>query len=129
MPSVETAGAADLTYRRTLGGQFVREQGEHADKSFGLAMYTYDAQRHCYRTRLFVSSGQAGESTGKWDPKTETFAWISDAPGVSAWSRHRLVDHDTFEWDVVIGDGKDKVVFQMDGKANRAESSVAPQAW
>ena len=63
----ETVGAADLTYRRTLGGQFVQEQGEHADKSSGLAMYTYDAQRKCYLAKWFQSSGQAGESRGTWD--------------------------------------------------------------
>jgi hypothetical protein len=86
-------------------------------------MYTYDTQQKCYRAWWFHSSGQAGESTGNWDPDAKTFTWNSGAQVISAKSHHRFVNHDTFEWGVVISDSKGKVQFQMEGKATRAKDS------
>ena len=123
---VEKAGAANLTYRRVLGGEFVQEQSEHADGTTGLVMYTYDAGRKCYRIWWFSSTGQTSEATGQWDAGTATFTWTLAARAEQEFTtvaRHRFVDDDTFQWDVVSKDGKGKVLFRMEGKATRTGSS------
>src|SRR4051794_35705017 len=41
----ERRGTADFTYSRILGGQFVQEKAEHADKSSSMLLITYDAEK------------------------------------------------------------------------------------
>jgi len=120
----EKTGAADLTFSRTLGGQFVQERGEHADKTTHLVMYTYDAQQKSYRSWYFSSTGQTAESTGTWDADAKTMTWTSvggAGQDFTTTARHRFVNDDTFEWDVVVKDTKGKVLFRMEGKALRAK--------
>lgn len=119
----EKTGAADLTYSHALGGQFIQERGEHADKTTNLVMYTYDAQRKSYRSWWFSSTGQTAESTGKWDADAKTMTWTSvgGEQDFTTTARHRFVNDDTFEWDVVVKDAKGKVLFRMEGKAARAK--------
>src|SRR5438552_2523693 len=45
----EKKGTADDTYTRILAGSFVQCKGEQSDKASNLVMYTYDADRKCYR--------------------------------------------------------------------------------
>jgi hypothetical protein len=116
----ERHGTAELTYSRVLGGSFVQEKGEHSDKSSSILMYTYDTERKCYRGWWFSSTGQTAESTGKWDAEAKTFTWTSSGTQpFTTTSRHRFVNDNSFEWDVVVKDGKDKVLFRMEGKAAR----------
>jgi hypothetical protein len=122
----EKTGAADLTYSRVLGGQFVQERAEHADKTAGLVMYTYDVLGKTYRAWWFSSTGQTAEPTGKWDAGAKTLTWTSAASAgaeVTTTAHHRFVNDDAFEWDVVVKDSKGKVLFRMDGQAMRVKDS------
>ena len=123
---VEKTGAASLTYRRVLGGEFVREQGEHTDETTALRLYTYDTHQKCYRTWWFSSTGQASEATGQWDADTKTLAWTTVADPARIFtmtSSHHFVNDDLFEWKVVAKDKTGKILFQMEGKATRTNDS------
>jgi hypothetical protein len=119
-PDAKT-GAADMVFTRILGDQFIQEQGVHADRNTALAMYTYDRQRKAYRSWWFSSTGQSGESTGRWDPAAKSFTWTSrTAQQMTRVSRYTFAGDDTFEWNVVVRDNREKVLFQMEGLATRA---------
>lgn len=123
---VEKTGAADLTYSRVLGDQFVQEDGKDADESTALRMLTYDAEKKDYRTWFFSSSGQANEAKGQWDPKTNTLTWtdVTVAPnGISSTAHHRFLNDDVFEWDVEVREKTGRIVFQLTGKAIRTNKS------
>ena len=120
----EKTGTADLTYARALGGRFVQEQGEHADKSTVLVMYTYDGQRKCYRCWWFSSTGQTTEYTGKWDADAKTLMWTSVPIGgqnFTTIATHRFVNNDTFEWDVTVNDGTGKTLYRVKGTSVRVK--------
>lgn len=123
---VAKTGAADLKYNRTLGGQFVQEQGKHDDESTQLLMYTYDKEKNRYRMWWFSSTGQSSEATGEWDAKTKTLAWIysgSAGQNFTMTATHHFVADDVFEWDVVAKDKPGKILFHSEGKATRVKES------
>jgi Protein of unknown function (DUF1579) len=118
----EKKGTAELTDSRVVGGQFVQEKGEHSDKTSSILMLTYDAEKKCYRSWWFSSTGQTAEATGKWDADTKTMTWSSvGEPAFTTTTHHRFVDDDTVEWDVVIKEGTAKVLFRMEGKSVRVK--------
>jgi hypothetical protein len=118
----ERTGTAELTASRVIGGQFVQENAEHSDKTSARSIMTYDAQKKCYRSWWFSSTGQAAESTGKWDADAKTMVWSSvGEPSFTTTVRHHFVDEDHIEWDVVVKDGSGKVLFRMDGKNVRVK--------
>lgn len=120
----EATGAADLTYSRILGGQFVQEQGEHSDKTTTLQLFTYDVPQKCYRSWRFTSLGQKLEATGKWDAEAKTLTWTSvDRTGRDfvTTTTHRFVGDDAFEWEVVVKENKSTVLLRMEGKAVRVK--------
>jgi len=118
----EKTGTAVLTDTRVVGGQFVQEKGEHSDKTSSILMLTHDAQKKCYRSWWFSSTGQTAEGTGKWDADAKTMTWTSvGEPAFTTTTRHRFVDYDTVEWDAVIKDDKGKVLFRMEGKSVRVK--------
>jgi hypothetical protein len=118
----EKIGTAKLTCARVVGGQFVQEKAEHSDNTSSVLMLTYDAQKKCYRGWWFSSTGQTSESTGNWDADTKTMTWSSVGdPMFTTTVRHRFVNDDAVEWDVVVRDGAAKVFFRMAGKSARVE--------
>jgi hypothetical protein len=126
LTSVERTGAADITYRRILGGHFVQGQGRHANKKIDLVICTYDVQRKCYRGWWFTSWGRKSEWSGKWDEATKTFTWTYVASSDQRFTeiaRHRFLNDNTFEWDFVIKDGRGKVLFRAEGKTTRVNDS------
>jgi hypothetical protein len=114
-------GSGTLTFTRMLGGQFLHEKGEHSDKTSNITLFTFDAERKTYRTWWFSSTGQTAESTGEWDEATRTFTWTSVGSAFPSMAQHRFTSEGTFDWQVIIRDSKDNVVFRMEGKAIRAK--------
>jgi hypothetical protein len=49
-----------------------------------------------------------------------TWTSVSD-PSYTTTVRHRFVDDNTAEWDIVVKDGTGKVFFRQDGKSVRAK--------
>jgi hypothetical protein len=68
-----------FTFTRVLGGRFVQETGEDAEKNSCLILYTYDEQRKCYRCWVFGSAfgGPMGPSSAKWNEATRTLEYFS----------------------------------------------------
>jgi len=119
---VEKTGSAALTYSRVLGGQFVQEQGTHADDRTALLMYTYDAREECYRLWWFSSTGQSSLAKGVWDSDTNTLTWTYRASAEQEFTMtasHHFVSDDVFEWDLVGKDATGKILFQTKGNASR----------
>src|SRR5206468_11671896 len=115
---------ADDTYTRILGGSFVQCKGEQSDKASNLVMYTYDADRKCYRAWWFGSTGQTSESTGKWDADAKALTWTASAgEGLTATSTHRFVNDDTIEWSLAVKDKTGKLYFAMEAKSMRVKDS------
>jgi len=117
----EQKGTIDLTYTRVLEGQFIQEKTELSDNTSGLAMFTYDPQRKCYRTWWFGSIGATTEGTGLWDAPSKTLKWSSAGePGITVTTTHHFLDENKFEWEVTSGDKTGKVFFHMAGTSVRA---------
>lgn len=117
----EYKGTVDFTDTRVLGGQFVQEKTESSDDTSGLAMYTYDPQKKCYRCWRFGSTGQAAESTGTWDAESKTLRWsfVGEA-GVTVTRTHHFLDENKYEWEVTSTDKTGKVIFHVAGTSVRA---------
>jgi hypothetical protein len=118
---VEKTGTAELTTTRVVGGRFVQEKSEHSDKSSGSLIFTYDAQKKCYRGWWFSSAGNSNESTGEWDDRTKTMTWMSKQEAITTTTTHRVVDADNTEWAVLVKDGAGKSLFRMEGKSVRVK--------
>jgi hypothetical protein len=117
----EKTGTAELTTSRVIGGRFVQEKSEHSDRTSGSLIYTYDAQKKCYRAWWFSSAGHTNESTGEWDTGTKTMIWTSKQDGITTTTKHRFVDDDSTEWAVEVKDGAGKILFLVDGKSVRVK--------
>ena len=117
----EKTGTAELMTSRVVGGRFVQEQSEHSDKTSGSLIFTYDAQKKCYRGWWFSSAGHTGESSGEWDAVTKTMTWTSKQEAITTTTNHRFVDDDNTEWAVLVKDGMGKVLFRMEGKSVRVK--------
>jgi hypothetical protein len=114
-------GSATITFERVLGGAFLLERSEHADKSSGMIVRTYDAARKQYRGWGFLSDGQSNEGTGTWDARAKTFTWKVPGPTFLTTARHTFTDDDTFAWDVVVTGTDGKALFRMEGTSTRVK--------
>ena len=117
----EKTGTAEFTTSRVVGGRFVQEKSEHSDKTSGSLIFTYDAQKKCYRGWWFSSAGHTSESTGEWDAGTKTMTWTSKQEAITTTTKHRFVDDDNTEWAVLVKDGAGKILFRMEGKSVRVK--------
>ncbi len=120
--SVEEQDPVDLTYRRRLGGKFVQELGTVSGEDTAMIMYTYDTDQSLFRMWRFAATDSPSEATGKWNTDTNTLEWTY-APNAkrdfTMTARHRFVNDNVFEWDVVGRDKAGEILFQVEGKATR----------
>ena len=118
----DKGSTTDLEFQRVLGGRYLQESGKRADGGSAMVMYTYDADRDCYRSWSFRSSMKAAESTGHWDEDTQTFSWTSVGGSENDWktvSSHRFVDDNAFQWEATGTDKEGTVIFKIKGTATR----------
>ena len=120
----EYKGTIDITCSRVLGGQFVQVKTELSDNTSGLAMFTYDPQKKCYRSWWFGSNGQAVENTGAWDAESKTLRWsfVGEA-GTTVTSTAHFLDENKYEREVTSRDKTGKVFFHMAGTCVRVGES------
>jgi hypothetical protein len=82
---------------------------------------TYDAEQKSYRSWTFLSTGQATESTGKWDPATQTMTFISrpEANGRTTTTTGNFTEAGIEKWNLSIADQTGKIIKQIVGKNTR----------
>jgi hypothetical protein len=116
----EYKGTIDFTNSRVLRGQFVQERTELSDNTSGMAMFTYDLQRKCYRSWWFGSTGGTSESTGTWDAASKTLTWsILTEPAITCTVRHHFLGENKFEWELTSKDKTGKVFWHEAGTCVR----------
>jgi hypothetical protein len=121
-PQAEENGIVDLNYRRVLGGKFVQEMGKVAGENSAMIMFSFDTDQNLYRGWRFAATGPPTESTGNWNPVSNTLEWTSVAKAGQEFtmtSNHHFVSDSVFEWDAVGKDSDGKVLFRVEGKATR----------
>lgn len=122
-PRAELPDTVDLTFSRRLGGKFVQELGKVSGQDTAMIMYTYDIDRNVFRLWRFAENDPPSEATGKWNADSHTLEWTYAAnakQNFTMTARHRFVDDNAFEWDVVGRDSTDKILFQAKGNATRS---------
>jgi hypothetical protein len=115
----DKAGSATVTFARVLGGAYLQEKSDHADKTQGMAMRTYDAEKKAYRAWWFSSGGHSSESVGAWDGAARAFTWTATRPDFTTTARQRFTTDDSFDWDVVVKSPAGAVLYRMEGKSTR----------
>ena len=90
-------------------------------KLCGLNWMTYDAGRHTYRARQFLSNGTVTEGDGAWNPETRTFTWTArDAKSGSTTVTKASFAKDGGEnWSVVTTSREGKITMTVSGTNTR----------
>jgi cysteine synthase len=102
-----------VTREWVLDGQSLQETRKHPDGD-SILMYSFDAQRKAYRSKLFFS-----EILGQWDESSQTLAFASDGTGLTITSTIKFVDEDTHNLTTVIKDAQGKLLFDAEAKFTR----------
>lgn len=104
-----------------LGGRFIQGRARTQPGDVEAIWHgTFDPGRKVYRVWYFDSLGNIVDSTGTWDPKSNTLTWReTPQPGITSNFHWRFIDDDTFEWDVLARDAAGKVYLDMAGKLTR----------
>lgn len=112
-----------LKYDRVLGDQYVQEQSLIDGELVSTTMFTYDADKHCFRSWRFAKSDPPTESTGQWNAAANTLRWsVASASDVRPKMEtvHRFIDDDHFEWEVTGIGPSESTTFQLKGTVTRS---------
>jgi hypothetical protein len=115
-----------VTARWMLDGRFLQQSGELQDKD-GVTVFkytslmTYDPAKKVYRSWIFLSDGNAGESEGTWDANGRVMTSVGrkDANGVFSTTTADFSETGVEKWKIVVRDRTGKVVSEMSGKNTR----------
>jgi hypothetical protein len=112
-----------FTFTRVLGGRFVQETGEDAEKNSCIIFYTYDKQRKCYRCWVFGSGfgGPMGPSSAKWNEATRTLEYFSfpENEGQRPASQMRFVSDGEVVSTYMVQDTAGETLFHAEYKMTR----------
>ena len=114
---------ATTEYTWILDGRVLQNQSvSEPDGTKGMVLTTYDTDGKEYRQWYFDSNGAlpADGDRGQWNEAAKTFMWKgTDRWGNAGTHVYRFIDHDHFEWRLVVKDYSGKVMSDMEGKAKR----------
>ncbi len=87
------------------------------------SMMTYDPARKVYRSWIFLSDGQTGESEGTWNAKSKVMTLVSrkDENGIFSTTTADFSEPGIEKWKIVSKDRTGKVISEMSGKNTRHE--------
>ena len=112
-----------FTFTRVLGGRFVQETGEDAEKNSCIILYTYDEQRKCYRCWVFGSGfgGPMGPSSAKCNEATRTLEYFSfpENEGQRPASQMRFVSDGEVVSTYMVQDTARETLFHAEYKMTR----------
>lgn len=111
-----------------LDGRFLQQTGDLQAKDGSTvvkysSLMTYDPAKKVYRTWIFLSDGQTGDSEGTWSAKDRVMTSIGrkDETGGFSTTTADFSETGVEKWRIVFKDGRGQVVSEMSGRNTRQQ--------
>ncbi|MEX2214873.1 MAG: protein kinase [Phycisphaeraceae bacterium] len=117
----DVPGSATMSW--VLGGRYLLDEVRNAEGELTLlGLWTWDADGRAFRTWYFTPTGDALESTARWDKETQSFIGSGKlSSGHTMTLTHRFDPQGGFEFRMVTTDPRGRVVADVEGRKTQVK--------